>query len=256
MTASQISSLSATAGIFIFTNGSLNVGKSTFFANESQITSTGIFTAAGGDIDIYANDDVNVNESRIMSFRGGDITVWSDSGNINAGRGSKTAVNASPPSMTLINGQFVLAFSPPAVGSGIRAVTYDPGWGLPTPPAGDIYMFAPQGVIDAGEAGIAGRNVILGAVQVLNANNIIFSAGSVGVPVSSGGLAGLGTLSGTGSVTQDLKSQEAALTSAAGSKLAPGASDGDTFSAASLEVRVLSFFDVAQGDSSWENTDN
>ncbi|MGC9966099.1 MAG: filamentous hemagglutinin family protein [Syntrophobacteraceae bacterium] len=256
MTASQISSLSATAGIFIFTNGSLNVGKSTFFANESQISSTGIFTAAGGDIDIYANDDVNVNESRIMSFRGGDITVWSDSGNINAGRGSKTAVNASPPSMTLINGQFVLAFSPPAVGSGIRAVTYDPGWGLPTPPAGDIYMFAPQGVIDAGEAGIAGRNVILGAVQVLNANNIIFSAGSVGVPVSSGGLAGLGTLSGTGSVTQDLKSQEAALTSAAGSKLAPGASDGDTFSAASLEVRVLSFFDVAQADSSWEDADN
>ena len=30
-----------------------------------------------------------------MTFQGGDITVWSDRGNINAGKGDKAAVNAS-----------------------------------------------------------------------------------------------------------------------------------------------------------------
>src|SRR5208337_2724581 len=106
------------------------------------------------------------------------------------------------------NGQLVEVFSPPAVGSGIRALTYPPGEGEAAPLAGNVYLFAPQGVIDAGQAGIAGRNVILGAVQVLNANNIIFSAGSVGVPVSSGNLSGLGALTGTSAVTQGLQNQE------------------------------------------------
>jgi filamentous hemagglutinin family protein len=258
MTTSQISTLSPSGGIFIFTNGSLNVGKSTFFTSESQIQSTGIFTAQGGPINIFAYKDVNVNESRIMTFLGGDITVWSDTGSINAGRGSKTAVDASPPTPTYINGQLVLVFNPPAVGSGIRAVTYAPDGvdgPVPAPPAGNIDLFAPDGVIDAGEAGIAGRNVILGAVQVLNANNIIFSAGSVGVPVSTS-LSGLGALTGTSAVTQGLQNQEAAIMNAAAAKLAPGDSVSDAFSTAWLEVRVLSFFEVDPGDSGWENTDN
>ena len=136
MTASQISSLSPTAGIFIFTHGSLDVGQSTFFTktSQTQITQTGISTSQGGLINIFANGDVNVNESRIMTFEGGDITVWDDTGSINAGRGSKTAVNASPPHETTINDQPVVTFIPPAVGSGIRAVTYAPGFGHPDPP--------------------------------------------------------------------------------------------------------------------------
>ena len=117
-------------------------------------------------------------------------------------------------------------------------------------------MFAPKGVINAGEAGIAGSNVILGAVQVLNANNIIFSAGSVGVPVRSGSLAGLSALTGTGAVTQGLQNQEAAMMSAAAAKLAQGDTVSDAFSTAWLEVRVLSFFEVDSDDSGWENTDN
>jgi filamentous hemagglutinin family protein len=258
MTTSQISTLSAGGGIFIFANGSVNVGKSTFFANESQIQSTGIFTAQGGPINIFANGDLNVNESRIMTFQGGDITVWDDTGSINAGRGSKTEVDASPPTLTYVNGQLVLVFNPPSVGSGIRAVTYAPDGvdgPVPAPPAGNIYLFAPQGVINAGEAGIAGRNVILGALQVLNANNIIFSGTSVGVP-SSANVSGLGALASTGSVTQGLQTQEAAIMSAAAGKLAPADSSADAFSTAWLEVRVLSFFEVDPGDGAWENTDN
>ncbi len=88
-------------GIFILASGTLNVGRSTF-VSAAQTQSTGIFTAQGGDIDIFANGDVNVNESRIMTFMGGDITVWSDTGSINAGRGSKTAVTASPPAQEFV----------------------------------------------------------------------------------------------------------------------------------------------------------
>ncbi len=255
MTSSQISTLSPGGGIFIFANGMVNVGKSTFFANESQIQSTGIFTAQGGSINIFANGDLNVNESRVMTFEGGDITVWDDTGSINAGRGSKTEIDASPPTLREVNGQLVLVFNPPQVGSGIRAVTYAPGFGLPAPPAGNIYMFAPQGVIDAGEAGIAGTNVILGAVQVLNANNIIFSGTSVGVP-SSANVSGLGALAGTGAVTQGMQTQEAAMMSAAAGKLAQADATAEAFSTAWLEVRVLSFFEVDPGDGAWEKTDN
>jgi hypothetical protein len=259
MTTSQISTLTSSGGIFIFAGGTLNVGLTTFFTGASQIQNTGIFTAQGGAINIYANGDVNVNESRVMTFMGGDITAWSDEGSINAGLGSKTEVDATPPVLVQEqNGVTVVAFNPPPLGSGIRAVTYAPDGvdgPVPAPPAGNVYLFAPTGVINAGQAGIAGRNVILGAPVVLNAQNISFTQGALGVPVS-GNLAGLTALTGQGSVAQAMQNQEAAMMSAAESKLAPGDATSYSFTAASLEVRVLSFFDVDQSDDSWENTDN
>jgi len=245
-------------GVFIIANGSVNVGQ-TAFITDVQRSSTGIYTGFGGAVNIFSENNVNVNESRIMTYMGGDITAWSDYGNINAGIGSKTVISASPPSLELENGVPMLVFHPPGEGSGIRAFTYYPEGVTgpdPEPPEGDIYLFAPQGVINAGEAGIAGRNVTLGAVQVLNANNIVFTAGSVGVPVASQGFTGLSVLTGVGSVAQAMQVQEAAVMSAAGNKLAQAmAATSDAFMAASLEVRVLSVFNVLD-DSGWENSDN
>ena len=154
----------------------------------------------------------------MMTFQGGDITVWSDTGNINAGKGSKTAVNASLPTYSCTNGVCSVKFNPPQVGSGIRAVTYAPDEFTPAPPAGDIYLFAPQGIIDAGEAGISGGKVFLGAVTVLNVANISFTAGAVGVPaasqtVSLGALTGTTNLAATSMISQD----SGALGSARGS---------------------------------------
>jgi hypothetical protein len=143
-----------------------------------------------------------------MTYYGGDITVWSDEGNINAGRGSRTAVSASPPRRQTINGVTTWVFTPPAVGSGIRAVTY----GDNPPPPGNIHLFAPSGIIDAGEAGVMGGRVFLAALEVRNTANISFSLGSVGVPLPSTGQAagGLGALTGTGSVTETSKMAEQA----------------------------------------------
>jgi hypothetical protein len=213
MTSSQISTSSGPDNLLVIAGGAINVGQTAFFSEEQRLKmlerggpeSTGIYTAAGGAISIYSEGDINVNESRVMTFRGGDITLWSNQGDINAGRGSKTAINVDPPKVELIGDQYVLVFRPPAVGSGIRAVTYDPDGiegPLLEPPPGDIFAFAPQGVIDAGEAGIAGGNVTLGATAVLNAQNISFAFGSVGVPEAGGVSTGIGALAGAGSVSE------------------------------------------------------
>jgi hypothetical protein len=208
MTLSQVSTVSGKDDIFMMAGGSFGVGKSAFIEDAERQT-TGIYTSAGGAINIFSEKDLNVNESRVMTYRGGDITVWSNFGNVNAGRGSKTAINAEPPRLKeLPDGSYVLEFRPPAVGSGIRTLTYDPdGFDGPElePNAGDAYIFAPQGIIDAGEAGIAGRNVILGATEVLNVQNISFALGAVGVPQTGGAGPSIGALAGAGSVSETAK---------------------------------------------------
>jgi hypothetical protein len=258
MTFSQITT--TTSGVFIFTNGNLNVG-GTAFTTAALLQSTGIITSEGGAINIFANKNVNVNEARVMTYLGGDITAWSDTGSINAGRGSKTAVDTSPPALTYdpFTGEYTITFSQPSVGSGIRTLTYnpDPEAGLEAPLEGNVYLFAPQGDINAGEAGIAGRNVILGAVQVLNANNIVFSQGEIGVPTSATGLSGLAALFGTGSITQQMQTVQATVTSAdANSKPSETLSIAESFTVPSVDVKALSVFDIEPDDGTWEKTDN
>jgi hypothetical protein len=256
MVSSQISTGAAEEGIHILCAGDLNVGRSTFFGGEAERKNTGIFTAAGGPIDIYARGDINVNESRVMTFRGGDITVWSDRGNVNAGRGSKTAVSASPPRLVPVApGVYVVIFDPPAVGSGIRAVTYDPDGAegpLKEPGAGDIYLFAPEGIIDAGEAGIAGGNIFLGATQVVNAGNIVSSAGQISGNAGDTATGSIGALTGATSTTQEVRADTAA--GLAGSEKGGLQSDAEAlqdFIARWLDVKVLSF-DVEENDTSEE----
>ena len=250
MISSSVSTNSGKESLNIIASGQIDVGRTSLGATSTS--STGIFTASGGSINIFAGGDINVNESRVMTFFGGDITAWSDTGNINAGRGSKNAVNAQPPKTESIlnptTGKFEtrLVFTPPSVGSGIRAVTYDPnsvpGGSLTTPDPGDIHLFAPKGVIDAGEAGIAGGKITLGATEVLNAKNISASAGSVGVPSASESTVSLGALSGAGSVAENSKMIE--QSSAVGStkdKAAQQSAAVDDFMSRWLDLKIVSF---------------
>jgi filamentous hemagglutinin family protein len=208
--------------IYIVARGDINVGVTAIpdpTEAGAQTEGTGVFTAEGGNINIFSFGDLNVNESRVMTFRGGNILAWSHEGDVNAGRGAKSAINAEPPQVEAVRndrgeiiGQ-ILVFRPPAVGSGIRALTYDPDGiqGIQKAPAlGDITIVAPKGVIDAGEAGIAGGNLFLGATQVLNAQNIEAAGVSLGMPVAGQGAIGLGSLSGVGSLTEMSKMTEQA----------------------------------------------
>ncbi|MGA2225297.1 MAG: filamentous hemagglutinin family protein, partial [Syntrophobacteraceae bacterium] len=243
MTSSQICALGGQANIYMMAAGTTDVGKSNFLsANQSN---TGIYTASGGSINMFSVGDVNVNEARVMTFLGGDITIWSDKGSINAGRGSKSAVSASPPH-TAINpstGSLITVFQPPSVGSGIRTLTYSPGPGEAEPPEGNIYLFAPSGDIDAGEAGIAGAKVFLGAEQILNTQNITFSVGSVGVPTSATGPS-LGALAGVSNLTQAITPQTlAGVTGQAGTT---GNTGSQSFAPQWVDVKVIGFYETEQ----------
>lgn len=250
MTSSQISTSNAASGVFIIANGNLNLGKTALPSATVVNTTSGISTANGGSINIFAVKDINVQESRVMTFFSqqdmvdpssayGDITVWSDSGNINAGRGSRTAVSASPPKLVQVPGQtgvYRMVFTPPAVGSGIRALTY----GENPPDAGNVHLFAPTGVIDAGEAGIAGNSVTLAALKITNASNISFSAGSIGVPQQSAAATNLGTLAGSGITQNTQVNADASGMSAAKVQAAQMVED---IIAKWLDVKVVDFIE-------------
>jgi len=264
MVSSQISTLTGNE-ISIMTGGKFNVGKSTFYDSSSQ-KNTGVYTALGGNINIFSRGDVSVNESRLMTFYGGDITVWSDEGIINAGRGSKGAINPSQSLKVMRDdGSYITRFSPPSVGSGVRAMTYDSGIDIPTawdmsnypnyksassippydpkrkrptkPAEGAVTLIAR--LVDAGEAGIYGGKVFIGAKTVLNAPNISSSGVSVGVPVQTT-TTNLGNLSGGGTLNEG--SRMLMETTAMGTKdTAAKMAKADSFVTAWLDVKVLGF---------------
>jgi hypothetical protein len=248
MTSSQINSLGSSSDVTILARGSIDVGRSSIGSSSAQ--GSGISTAGGGKISIYTGNDVNVNESRIMSYLGGDISIWVDQGDLNAGRGSRTSISPSPPRKVFdpATQTFITKFTPPAVGSGIRAVTFDPntspGGPIPIPEAGEINIFVPNGKVDAGEAGIVTTSKLtLAATEVLNVKNISGGSGSVGVPVSSENSVSLGSLAGTSTLADNSKMIETASTGgtskdSAKQKLTQAADD---FLAKFLDVKVIGF---------------
>ncbi|MDN5940689.1 MAG: filamentous hemagglutinin N-terminal domain-containing protein [Nitrospira sp.] len=69
--------------------GSVAVGSNVSFNPNTTGAPLGITTLGGGAIDVLAKGDINVEKSRISTFQGGDITLISTNGNINAGSGSR-----------------------------------------------------------------------------------------------------------------------------------------------------------------------
>jgi hypothetical protein len=145
----------------------------------------GIVVQSTGSVSAAAFGDFQVNESRVFAADGGDILVWSTRGDIDAGRGAKTAISAPPPTITIDpNGNPVVTFPAALTGSGIQTLATSAG----TKP-GNVDLFAPRGVVNAGDAGIVAGNLTIAATAVLGADNIQVSGVSVGVPVDTGGFA-------------------------------------------------------------------
>ncbi|SDA78771.1 MULTISPECIES: filamentous haemagglutinin family protein [unclassified Janthinobacterium] len=140
---------------------------------------SGVLTQGQGDIQMYAKDSILLGQSRIFTTFGGNILAWSATGDINAGRGTKSTVVYTPQRRTYDSiGLVSLSPSTPTTGAGIA--TLNP---IPEVPPGDIDLIAPLGTIDAGEAGIrVSGNVNLAALQVVNAENIQVQGKSTGMP--------------------------------------------------------------------------
>lgn len=177
----------------------------------------GIVAVGTGNVDIYAEGDVNVNASRIFTLGGGNILIWSDEGSIDAGNGSKSSLAAPPPIINVTtNGAIQVNYGGSLSGSGIRTIQTND-----TIPAGDVDLDAPVGTVDAGDAGIgAAGNINIAAAHVIGALNINFGGTATGVPSDLSGLgaslsgvsavAASATTSNTSSLTENTAQKDAA----------------------------------------------
>lgn len=105
--------------------GLINAGVPTSSGND-----IGIVTERGGDIRAFAESGFQVEQSKVITQYGSDITVWVNNGDIDAGRGSKTAVSVPKRVVsTDADGKTTIEVKGVAAGSGIRAQSYDPDGG-------------------------------------------------------------------------------------------------------------------------------
>jgi filamentous hemagglutinin family protein len=139
----------------------------------------GILTQGSGDIDMYSGGSVLLGESRVLTTFGGNIVIWSATGDINAGIGAKGTVIFAPPG--IVYDEFADIFLSPTVPtSGAGIGTLAP---IPDVPPGNVNLIAPEGTIDAGEAGIrASGNANLVARVIVNAANISVAGKTTGIP--------------------------------------------------------------------------
>jgi hypothetical protein len=154
------------------------------FGISKQPDQLGIVAETTGNVNSFSYSDFQVNQSRVFAGDGGDILVWSTEGNIDAGRGAKTSISA--PLVNIVydaNGQPAVTLRAAVTGSGIQALAATPGVN-----PGNVFLFAPHGVVNADDAGIVAGNLTVAATAVLGASNITVSGTSVGVPVTVTGL--------------------------------------------------------------------
>jgi hypothetical protein len=141
--------------------------------------SEGILTLRGGEIRGFTDGSFVLNQSRLFTQRGGDITLWSSNGDLNAGQGPKSSSNFPP---------ITLKFNPNA-SSEVDSAGSVSGAGIaafrPSPEIepSSVRLIAPVGTVDAGDAGVrASGDVFVAAAQVANADNFAAGGSVVGVP--------------------------------------------------------------------------
>jgi filamentous hemagglutinin family protein len=172
----------------------------------------GILTQGSGDINMYSEGSVLLGQSRILTTFGGNILIWSATGDINAGRGAKGTVIFTPPGITYDNyADINLAPTVPTSGAGIG--TLNP---IPQIPPGNVNLVAPLGTIDVGEAGIrVSGNLNLAARVIINAANVTVAGKATGLPtIISPNVAAITAASNTvgaaNSVANEVARQQAA----------------------------------------------
>ncbi len=145
MASSQIASFNG-GNIAVLGAGQMDIGSQGAFTSDD--TPKGIYTGHGGAVTVHASGDINVNGSRIASYDGGDVTVISDHGNVNAGSGANGFFSVTTSQLNPATGG-VENRSDQFFGSGIMALTRTDS----NAQVGDITVQA-AGSIVAGSGGI------------------------------------------------------------------------------------------------------
>jgi filamentous hemagglutinin family protein len=146
-----------------------------------KLNDLGIMTLAGGDINMFTDQSVRVNSSRVFTEQGGDILMWSSNGDLDAGRGAKTTLSL-PPIQVLFNQDDYAStdLGGLVTGAGIAVLQTSSAAA-----ASNLYLLAPRGTVDAGTAGIrVSGNLIVAALQVVNAFNVKVGGTTTGIPVT------------------------------------------------------------------------
>lgn len=177
----------------------------------NPLTPPGVVTEYGGGISVFTDGSVDIGQARIFTLRGGDITMWSSTGDIAAGSSPRTVVTA-PPTRVLVDvtsANIQTDLGGLATGGGIGVLAAVEGV-----EAGNVSLIAPQGVVDAGDAGIrATGNLTIAATAVLNAANIQVAGGTAGVPsapaVAAPNIGGLTAASSAAAATTNTATQMA-----------------------------------------------
>jgi hypothetical protein len=226
--------------------GLVNAGLAVAFAGAKPASELGIVAQREGNINGFVNDNFMVNQSRVFALDGGNITLWSSNGNIDAGRGSKASLAVPPPIITFDEQGNLKVEVPPAVsGSGIRTAA-----STVTRP-GDVTLAAPRGVVDAGEAGIGGSNITIAATAVLGASNIDVGGSSTGVPSTSVSVpvASPGAASAAASASnQATQTAESAVNNDTNQAMEKNALAENASSFTPLQVDILGFGECAVVD--------
>lgn len=139
----------------------------------------GILTLRGGEVRGFTDGSFVLNQSRLFTQRGGDITLWSSNGDLNAGQGPKSSSNFPPVALRFNQNGFSEVDSAGSVsGAGIAA--FRPS--LDIEPS-SVRLIAPVGTVDAGDAGVrASGDVFVAAARVTNADNFKAGGAVSGVP--------------------------------------------------------------------------
>jgi hypothetical protein len=170
--------------------GPITVGQ----PNGTSSLNSGLTTVRGGSISTYSAGSVEVNQSRLATLGGGAILIWAGNtdpakvpnppfnqiANIDAGKGSKTELVAPPQSFLIDNATADIGLDPAAVATGNGIATLPAVKGAPP---SDIDLIAPDGTVNASDAGIrSSGNFSVAALHVITNGNITVAGTSVGVP--------------------------------------------------------------------------
>ncbi|MBZ5791222.1 filamentous hemagglutinin family protein [Burkholderia contaminans] len=170
----------------------------------------GILTLEKGNVDIFTDQSVLLAQSRIFTEQGGDMTIWSSNGDINAGKGAKTSADTPAPQYVCDANHYCTVDARGQVtGAGIATLQSIPG-----APKGTVNLIAPRGTVDAGDAGIRAGNLNVAALRVVNADNIQVTGKATGIPlvqaVNTGALtAASSAASAASQVAQDIAKNNA-----------------------------------------------
>ena len=155
----MVSSAIATLGggnVSVTSGGAMDLGSPVLIGSKGDfIPAIGIYSTGKGNVSVTAADDINVDGSRIATYNGGNLSVESLQGNVDAGNGG--AVQAYLHYFYVDPKTGAVVDKPEQVyGSGILAVAYHDSGSFPGGAArpGDIIVETPRGNITASQGGI------------------------------------------------------------------------------------------------------